>query len=62
MAIPLLLIGMIQVTVGSTVYARTDRQIQELHAVHQTNPIQFVASETARMTIVNRNFKIYKLV
>lgn len=62
LAIPLVLIGLIQLTVGTTVYLRTDHQMARLQQLQTTTPAQFRAEEEARMAIVNRNFDVYKLV
>lgn len=62
LAIPLLLIGLIQVTVGGTVYRRTDRQLAELQAQYAASPAAFAQAEAPRMAQVNRAFDLYKLV
>ncbi|GAA4351211.1 hypothetical protein GCM10023185_09690 [Hymenobacter saemangeumensis] len=62
LAIPLLLIGLTQLTVGGSVYLRTDRQQAELEAVYARAPAQFAAQEMPRMQQVNASFDLYKLV
>jgi hypothetical protein len=62
LAIPLMAIGLIQLVVGSTVYARSDRQMIDLSTQYTSNTAAFVAAETPRMAAVNRNFDVYKLI
>ncbi len=62
LAIPLVLIGLLQLTVGGSVYLRTDRQLADLQQRYRTAPTAFVAAETPRMIAVNRNFDVYKLI
>jgi len=62
LAIPLIVVGLIQLVVGGTVYLRSDAQQAELVALHAQSPNQFVALEAPRMQQVNRNFDMYKLV
>lgn len=61
-AAPAILIGVIQLVVGGSVYARTDRQAADLAALHARDPGAFVAQERPRMATVMRNFAIYKVV
>jgi drug/metabolite transporter (DMT)-like permease len=62
MAIPVLLVGLIQMVVGATVFFRTGQQVSALDAQFAANQAGFAASETARMIEVMRNFTIYKWV
>ncbi|MCU0438136.1 MAG: hypothetical protein MUC49_09475 [Raineya sp.] len=62
MAIPLILIACIQITVGATVYFRTDSQVKTLTNMYKDLPQKYVKEELTRMKIVNRNFDIYKYV
>lgn len=61
-AIPVILIGLIQLVVGGTVYYRTDRQLNELTALYSKNRTAFIAAETPRMKDVMKNFSFYKKV
>lgn len=62
LAIPLILIGLVQCVVGGTVGLRSDGQAAELQARYATSPADFAAVETPRMVAVNRSFEVYKLV
>jgi hypothetical protein len=62
MAYPLVVIALMQIVVGGTVYLRTDVQLFTLSAQLQTNPSALKAEETARMKIVIKNFSIYKTI
>ncbi|MBI2730418.1 MAG: hypothetical protein HYX40_06665 [Sphingobacteriales bacterium] len=60
-AIPLLLVGLIQVTVGYTVWARSDKQRLDVAYKMGMEPIGFAKSEELpRMQTVNKNFIIYR--
>ena len=60
MAYPLVVIGLMQIVVGSTVYLRTDSQVSTLSAQLRVNPAALKPEETARMETVMKNFSIYK--
>jgi len=60
--IPVILIGLIQIVVGSTVYFRTDKQIQDLEALYQRDKVAFAEAERSRMETVMKNFTLYKKV
>lgn len=62
MAFPLVVIALMQIVVGSTVYLRTDSQLSTLNAQLQTNPAALKTEETARMKTVMKNFSIYKAI
>ena len=62
MAYPLVVIALMQIVVGSTIYLRTDSQLSTLNAQLQTNPAVLKAEETARMKTVINNFSIYKAI
>lgn len=62
MAIPLILVAFIQITVGATVYFRTDKQLKNLIELYKKEPKNYVKEEMERMIIVNKNFDIYKYV
>lgn len=61
-AIPVILIGLIQLVVGNTVYFRTDKQIQDLEALYQRDKVAFAEAERPRMETVMKNFTLYKKV
>jgi hypothetical protein len=61
-AIPVILVGIIQLVVGSTVYFRTDKQINQLETVYQQDKTAFAKAEKPRMDIVMKNFSLYKKV
>lgn len=60
MAIPLVLIGLIQMTVGGTVFARTDKQVAALHAQVQVDIQGYRAAELPRMEKVVKSFTAIK--
>lgn len=61
-AIPAILIGIIQIVVGSTVYFRTDQQIIQVETLYQQDQAAFKNAEVPRMNTVMNNFSIYKIV
>lgn len=62
-AIPLLLVGLIQVIVGYTVFARSDKQRMDVAYKIGIEPASFIKNEELRrMQTVNRNFVIYRYV
>ena len=62
MALPLVAIAAIQLTVGGTVYFRTDAQVAALQAQLAADRSAFKQAETVRMDVVVKNFKIYKAI
>ena len=62
MAYPLVVIALMQIVVGGTVYLRTDSQVSTLSAQLQVNRAALKAEETARMETVMKNFSIYKSI
>lgn len=63
MAIPLFVIGLIQLAVGYTVYARSDKQRMDVAYLLGTEPVQYAKStELPRMEKVMKNFVIYRWV
>lgn len=62
MAIPLVVIALIEVTVGSVLYLRTDKQIDTLTEQYYTDREAFARAETARMERIMSSFTIYKVV
>src|SRR6187549_355090 len=62
-AIPLLIIGLIQMTVGYTVYSRTDEQRKDIAYKIGIDPATLVKqTELPRMKKVMKNFVIYRWV
>ena len=62
MAVPLVIVALMQLVVGSTVYLRTESQMQGLVAQSQSAPAQFKQDEVSRMQTVMKNFNIYKTI
>jgi hypothetical protein len=62
LAIPLILIGIVQIVVGGSVYFRTDKQIADLEKLYQANTTDFKTQEAPRMNTVMKNFSLYKKV
>ena len=62
MAFPLVAIALIQITVGTSVFVRTDSQLAGLVSQLQRSPAEFKTAETTRMQVVMKNFEIYKIV
>ena len=61
-AIPLIIIGLIQLAVGYTVYKRSDDDRIRLIYAYDMNPNEIKKSELPRMNIINKNFVTYRLV
>lgn len=59
-ALPLLLIGIIQLVVGYTVYARSDSDRTRNVYAYDMNPGELKAKELPRMQAVNKNFVTYR--
>jgi hypothetical protein len=62
LAIPLVLIGIIQIVVGGSVYYRTDKQTADLEKLHKASSTDFKSKETPRMEVVMKNFSLYKKI
>ncbi|MGL5889711.1 MAG: hypothetical protein ACRC3B_07495 [Bacteroidia bacterium] len=62
LAIPVLVVGLIQIVVGATVFFRTQQQVAGLEELFATDPAKFASSELERMITVMNNFHIYKWV
>jgi len=61
-AIPAILIGIIQIVVGSTVYFRTDKQTLQLENLYQQDEAAFAEVERPRMNKVMMNFSLFKKI
>ena len=62
MAYPLVVIALMQMVVGVSIYLRTDTQVAALSTQLQLEPAALKAQETRRMQTVMNNFSIYKWV
>lgn len=60
MAIPLVLIGLIQITVGGTVFSRTDKQMAALNEQVVRDPEAYRTGELPRMEKVIELFSLVK--
>ena len=60
--IPVILISLIQITVGSTVYLRSDKQIEDTILRLENDKQSAKADELVRMDEVMKNFKTYKWI
>jgi hypothetical protein len=59
-AIPFLIVGLIHLIVGFTVYKRSDAdRIRNVYALDM-NPSKFKTDELPRMEVVNKNFVVYR--
>lgn len=59
-AIPLILIALIQIIVGYTVFARSDKQLNSILSNFETDVLKLQNEELPRMEDVNKNFTTYK--
>jgi hypothetical protein len=62
MAYPLVVVALMQMAVGASVYLRTGTQLSTLSAQLNANPAALKVEETNRMQTVLKNFSIYKAV
>jgi len=62
MALPLLLIACIQITVGYTVYKRSDEDRKKNTYAYDLNPADLKNKEIPRMEKVNKNFVLYRWI
>jgi O-antigen ligase len=61
LALALLIVAGLGVSVGGTVYFRSDAQSQQLIEQQRTNPSQFAAEEEPRIQQVIRSFAQYRI-
>jgi hypothetical protein len=59
-AIPLVLIGIIQITVGYTIFKRSDADRTRVVYAYDMAPTDLKTKELPRMEIVNKNFVLYR--
>lgn len=62
MAYPLLIVGLIQLTVGSIVYLKSDKDIERVEYYINHEPDNVKSIELPRMKMVMKNFTIYKII
>ena len=62
LAYPLLLIGIIQVIVGTTIIIRSPKDIQRVEKMILETPHKIKTEELPRMKKVMENFKTYKII
>jgi hypothetical protein len=62
LTIPLMLVGLIQLVVGGTVFTRTPAQAAALSQQLKSAPQAYRAAETARMATVMKSFTTYKII
>jgi uncharacterized membrane protein len=62
LAFPLLLIGLIQLIVGTTVYFRSPKDIIKVEQIIKNEPQRIQTEELPRMETVMQNFSIYKII
>ena len=62
MALPLLLIALIQITVGYSVYKRSDDDRKKNTYAYDLNPSDLKNKEIPRMEKVNENFVLYRWI
>ncbi len=60
LAIPLIIIGILQTVVGITVYNKSDSDRIKMVYAYDMNPDEFKAKELPRIEKVNKSFVIYK--
>ena len=59
---PLIAIAFIQITVGTSVYFRSPKDIQRVTSIIQTEKEKISSEEIPRMQVVMKNFIIYRYV
>ncbi len=62
LAIPFILVALVQIVVGASVFFRTDQQMSQLETLYKENPKAFAEQELTRIVPVNKNFVIYRNV
>lgn len=62
MAIPLIIIGILQTIVGFTIYNRSDADRIRMVYAYDMNPQEIKAKELPRMEKVNKNFVVYRWI
>jgi multidrug transporter EmrE-like cation transporter len=62
MAYPLIVIALIQIIVGGSVYLRSPKDIERVNQIVQTDKSKIQAEEIPRMKVVMKNFALYKWI
>jgi hypothetical protein len=62
LAYPLLIIGIIQLVVGTTVYIRSQKDITRVELIVKNEPFKIKTDELPRMDVVMKNFKTHKII
>jgi hypothetical protein len=62
LSLPLIVIALIQIIVGGTVYLRSGKQAEQLIRLYQESPKQYAAAELPRMRKINKSFDVYKVI
>lgn len=62
MAYALIVVGLIQITVGGSVYFRSPKDIIRVNNIMQTDKTKIQSEETPRMVTVMKNFVLYRWV
>jgi len=61
-AIPIILVALIQITVGTTVYLRSPKDILKVENMLENEHSKIQTEEIPRMNVVMKNFVIYRYV
>jgi len=61
-AIPLMLVALIQLTVGTIVYVRSPKDIIKVENIIKDQPNKIQTEEISRMNVVMNNFVVYRYV
>lgn len=59
---PLIIVALIQIVVGGSIFLRTDGQVLALSAQLESDPSSFKTDERARMERVMSGFRMYKMI
>jgi multidrug transporter EmrE-like cation transporter len=62
MAYPLIVVALIQLTVGSSVYFRSPKDIARVNQIMQTDATKIQTEEIPRMETVMKNFVLYRWI
>ena len=62
MAFSLIAIALIQLTVGSSVYLRSSKDIERVNQIVKTDKSKIQSEEIPRMEVVMKNFALYKWI
>lgn len=62
MAIPLAVVALIQITVGTTVWMRSPKDISRVEQLLTSTPTKIQTEEVPRMEVVMKNFLVYRYV